>query len=149
LEQIIEFLLELLGTDHQQKRSHAGQSKNNHPTTYLYSLKKQFEMSSPSRCQLPQFINNLNDVLIPVFSTPAPSQILHIPAVLTQLLLQYDSSFGKKKTAEDDKSATSRIASKYGAYGSGYQRDTSASGTVYQDNSMSPNRGEITTRFFL
>jgi hypothetical protein len=62
---------------------------------------------------------------------------------------KYDSSFGKKKTAEDDKSATSRIASKYGAYGSGYQRDTSASGTVYQDNSMSPNRGEITTRFFL
>ena len=46
------------------------------------------------------------------------------------MLLQYDSGFGKKKQ-EDDKSATTRIANKYGSYGAGYQRDSSASGTVY------------------
>ncbi|XP_064212032.1 FH1/FH2 domain-containing protein 3 isoform X2 [Tribolium castaneum] len=48
----------------------------------------------------------------------------------------YDSSFGKKK--DEEKSATARIASKYGAYGSGYQRDSSASGSSSYSSRLKP-----------
>nr|XP_015834226.1 PREDICTED: FH1/FH2 domain-containing protein 3 isoform X4 [Tribolium castaneum] len=49
---------------------------------------------------------------------------------------KYDSSFGKKK--DEEKSATARIASKYGAYGSGYQRDSSASGSSSYSSRLKP-----------
>ncbi|RZC35979.1 hypothetical protein BDFB_010671, partial [Asbolus verrucosus] len=55
----------------------------------------------------------------------------------------YDTTFGRarteKKAADDDKSATSRIATKYGAYNAGYQRDSSASGS-YSSSRSDSNR---------